>query len=81
MTPKPPAVTCPCKACVGMRKAYGKDPALLEFYGKKLLERGWATGEKPPYESAYVLAHARWAKGLAGRGFKKKGAWAAPGTP
>lgn len=53
---EPPAVRCPCRACVGMRKMYGKDPVLLAYYGSKLLTRAWARG-LDGVEKAYVLAH------------------------
>ena len=73
--PDIPAVWCPCKACEGLRKLYGKDPALLELYGKKLLRQGWA-GTMYPEERAYRRAHAPGAKGRAERakasGFGRK---------
>ena len=64
---EPPAVSCPCKACIGMRKMYGKDADLLEFYGRKLLQRGWA-GKTDPVEQAYRRAYAKGGEAAAVRG-------------
>jgi hypothetical protein len=58
---------CDCEGCVGMAAEYGGDPALLAFYRAQLLRRGWA-GKLSEVETAYVRAHAEWARQAANTG-------------
>ena len=50
---------CQCLACTALANRYEGDPALLAFYRKKLLVRGWA-GDTDAIEKAYINAHATW---------------------
>jgi hypothetical protein len=50
---------CKCEGCAGLRQRYQKDPTLLQFYAKKLLQRGWA-GKTDDVEKAYMASHAEW---------------------
>lgn len=59
--------TCECVGCQGLRGRYKKDPALLHFYARNLLQRGWAGGVDD-VEAAYMMAHAPWYKGAVERG-------------
>lgn len=56
-----PTSDCRCPACSALAERYRNDPALLAFYRKKLLVKGWA-GRTDPIEKAYILAHAPWAQ-------------------
>ena len=53
---------CRCRACGWLKRRYANDPDLLEFYKRKLLQRGWA-GVADDVEQAYRLAHAPGAEG------------------
>lgn len=64
MTAEP---ACTCEACEALATYYGADPALLAFYQRRLLVRGWA-GLKIPEEKAYILAHAPFAQAAAQAG-------------
>jgi hypothetical protein len=43
---------------MSLEERYAKDPELLEFYKKNLLEPGWA-GELDPVELAYIKSRLR----------------------
>lgn len=58
-TPAPPVLACRCDGCRGLQARYARDPKLLAFYGRILLQRGWA-GRMDDVERAYALAHAPW---------------------
>ena len=55
---------------VSLEERYAKDPELLAFYKKKLLEPGWA-GELSPDEFAYVKSQLKQSPSLRRRwGFR-----------
>ncbi len=56
-----PKSECGCDACRALGERYKTDSGLLCFYRKKLLERGWA-GATDAVETAYIQAHAPWAR-------------------
>ena len=59
--------TCKCQGCAGLRQRYQKDPTLLQFYAKKLLQRGWA-GKTDDVEKSYMESHADWYQAAQERG-------------
>jgi hypothetical protein len=59
--------TCKCDGCAGLRRRYGKDSQLLQFYAKNLLIRGWA-GQTDDVEKAYMASHAPWYDAMIQRG-------------
>jgi hypothetical protein len=46
---------------------YKKDPVLLAFYQRRLLQRGWA-GNVDDTERAYMMSHAGWYRESVERG-------------
>jgi hypothetical protein len=59
--------TCKCAGCAGLRQRYAKDPTLLQFYARKLLQRGWS-GKTDEVEKAYLASHADWYQAAQERG-------------
>ena len=62
-----PRADCQCAACAGLARRYKSDPALLAFYRRRLLQKGWV-GTADDVEKAYMLAHSPWYKALVERG-------------
>ena len=63
----PVSNACSCRGCQGLEKRYAKDQALLSYYKRQLLVRGWA-GTIDDVEAAYMTAHASWYRSAVERG-------------
>ena len=70
--------TCRCGGCQGLRERYRKDPALLRFYARQLLLRGWA-GSTDDIERGYLASHSSWYRAQQEQG--RRLAQAFPGRP